>query len=221
MVNGFNGYDGTARFSGKNGYRKGRQKGIESYMSSPNFTAKVEYYGIRGLNIGLSTYLGKSQSTLYDGLDKNNQTAIAQADSSVVGISMIGIDARYNFKGFQMRGQFYYASNSNTDQYNAFTGSDLGSSMIGYYVEAGYNVFRPFPQIKSELTPFIRYEAYNTQNSMADGLISNPSFDNNNITLGLGWKITPQVVVKSDIQFFNSADKSSQKIFNAGVGLMF
>ena len=221
VVNGFNGYDGSAHFSGKNGLRKGRQKGAESYISSPNFTGKVEYYGIRGLNLGLSGYFGKSQSTLFNNLDKNDNQAIATADSSVIGINMLGVDARYNFKGLQMRGQLYYSSFNNTDQYNQFTGSDMGSSMIGYYIEAGYNVFRPFNKIKSELIPFIRYEAYNTQNSMAGNLHSNPSYDNSNITIGMGWKITPQVVIKSDLQFYNSADKSSIKMFNAGVGVMF
>ena len=43
IVNGFNGYDGTPRLSGSNGLRKGRQKGAESFMSSPNFTGRVDY----------------------------------------------------------------------------------------------------------------------------------------------------------------------------------
>jgi hypothetical protein len=38
LVNGFNGYDGTANLKGSNGLRSGRQKGAESYMSSPNFS---------------------------------------------------------------------------------------------------------------------------------------------------------------------------------------
>ncbi|MDO9615560.1 MAG: hypothetical protein Q7J86_13675, partial [Bacteroidota bacterium] len=68
LVNGFNGYDGAAKLNGNNGLRSGRQKGASSYISSPNFTAKVEYYGIRGLNIGLSGYLGDTQSKLYNGI---------------------------------------------------------------------------------------------------------------------------------------------------------
>ncbi len=48
--------------------------------------------------------------------------------------------------------------------------NDLGSSMFGYYVEAGYNVFRLLKNVKTELIPFVRYEAYNTQNSVEEGM---------------------------------------------------
>ncbi len=148
VMNGFNGYDGTGKLSGKDGLRKGRQKGAESFISSPNFSGKMEYYGMRGLNIGLSGYFGKTQSTLYDGISKNDDIALAVADSSVVGVSMLGLDTRYAIKGLQLRAQFYYSKLSNSAQYNVFTAkadgtlNDVGSSMIGYYAELGYNVLR-------------------------------------------------------------------------------
>jgi len=94
LVNGFNSYDGSAKLNGASAFRSGRQKGAESYISSPNFTSKIEYYGINKLNFGFSTYLGKTQSTLYDGIQKNDNPSIATADSSVVSIGMIGLDAR-------------------------------------------------------------------------------------------------------------------------------
>ncbi|ALO15323.1 hypothetical protein L21SP5_01680 [Salinivirga cyanobacteriivorans] len=163
IMNGFNGFDGEGQFGGSSGLRGGRQKAIESYISSPNFTGKVEYYGIRGLNIGLSGYFGRSQSQLYDGIEKDNSDAEAIADSSSVGISMIGLDARYQYHGFEMRGQYYYAAISNPDQYNAFTAAadgtpnDLGSEMSGFYAEAGYNVLRLFSNTNKKLVPFVRY----------------------------------------------------------------
>ena len=42
VLNGFNGYDGAAKVNGKDGFRKGRQKGAESYISSPNLAGKIE-----------------------------------------------------------------------------------------------------------------------------------------------------------------------------------
>jgi hypothetical protein len=103
VTNGFNGYDGEAKLNGNNGLRSGRQKGAESFISSPNFAGKIEYYGIKGLNVGFSGYFGKTQSTLYDGIDKNDDAAIAIADSSVVGVAMFGVDARYNVGGLQLQ----------------------------------------------------------------------------------------------------------------------
>ncbi|MCU4177422.1 hypothetical protein [Carboxylicivirga sp. N1Y90] len=222
IFGGFNGYDDGANFSGKNGLRKGRQKGAEAYVSSPNFAGKVEYYGIRGLNVGLSGYFGKSSSTLYDGLEKSNEAGLAAADSSVVGMSMIGVDARYTYGGLHLRGQYYLNSLSNTTQYNEFTGSDLGSSMIGYYVEAGYDVFKHLDNVKTGLIPFVRYEAYDTHNKVDGMLAKNDAYDVKAITTGLTLKLTQNAVLKADMQFVKSADADEySKTINAGFGIMF
>ncbi len=227
LMNGFNGYNGAAKLNGSKGLRSGRQKGAESYISSPNFAGKVEYFGVRGLNIGLSAYLGKTQSTLYDGMDKDDNAAIASADSSVVGISMFGLDARYSLKGLQLRGQMYYSSLSNSDEYNEFTAAtngslnDLGSAMIGYYVEAGYNVLRTVNTDK-QLVPFVRYEFLNTHSSVENNISKNPSYEKTAITTGLTLALTKGAVVKTDIQFLkNAATDKYAKTFNAGIGVMF
>ena len=228
LMNGFNGYNGSAKLNGSKGLRSGRQKGAESYISSsPNFAGKVEYFGFRGLNIGLSAYLGKTQSTLYDGMDKDDNAAIASADSSVVGISMFGLDARYSLKGLQLRGQLYYSSLSNSDEYNEFTAAtngslnDLGSAMIGYYVEAGYNVLRTVNTDK-QLVPFVRYEFLNTHSSVENNISKNPSYEKTAITTGLTLALTKGAVVKTDIQFLkNAATDKYAKTFNAGIGVMF
>lgn len=227
VMNGFNGYDGSANFNGKNGLRSGRQKGAESYISSPNFTAKVEYYGIRGLNIGLSGYFGDTQSTLYDGIDKDDNASVAMADSSVVGVSMLGIDARYNLKGLQLRGQFYYSSLSNSAQYNTFSAdtdgtlNDLGSSMVGYYAEVGYNVFRSL-KTEKQLVPFLRYEFLNTHNSVENNISKNVGYEKTAITTGLTLKLTKGTVAKADMQFVKSGrDDDYAKTLNLGIGVMF
>ena len=228
VVNGFNGYDGTAKLSGKSGLRNGRQKGAESYTSAPNFTGKVEYYGINGLNLGLSGYFGNTQSKLYNGIAKNDNAALAKADSSVVGVSMVGVDARYSRKGLQLRGQFYQVEISNADQYNRFTATkggplnDLGSAMTGYYIEAGYNVFRPFEGLKSELLPFIRLEGYDTHAKVPANITRNKSYKNSVITTGLTFKLAQGAVLKADLQFVKSdAATSYTKVFSTGLGIMF
>lgn len=222
LVNGFNGYDGSAKLSGANGFRSGRQKGAESYISSPNLSGKIEYYGIKGLNIGLSGYFGNTQSTLYNKLDKNNETAVSQADSSVVGINMIGADARYTMGNWQFRGQLYYAGISNSANYNQFTSSDLGSSMNGYYVEAAYDLLGSNQKVEAGLIPFIRYEAYNTQASMEGNLQASKTNEVQAITTGITWRMTQGAVFKTDLQFVKpaSAEKYTTT-FNAGFGIMF
>ena len=228
LVNGFNGYDGTAKLNGNAGLRSGRQKGASSYISSPNFTAKVEYYGIRGLNVGISGYFGDTQSKLYNGIGKDNEAALAKADSSVVGISMIGLDARYNLKGLQLRGQFYQVGLSNADQYNQFTGkkggplNDLGSSMTGYYVEAGYNVLRSFEKVKTELVPFVRLEGYDMHAKVPTNITRKEAYKNSVVTAGLTLKLAQGAVLKTDMQWVNpDGTASTTKVFSAGLGVMF
>ncbi|WP_107822410.1 hypothetical protein [Mangrovibacterium marinum] len=220
VVNGFKSYDGGGIIKGSNGFRSGRQKGAESFMSSPNLTAKVDYYGVPGLKLGLSGYFGDTQSELYDGLDKDDQTAEAKADSSVVGISMLGADASYSVKGLVMKGQLYYASVSNTGQYNVFTGKDLGSAMLGYYVEAGYDLLSA-KSSNQKLVPFVRYEKYNTHQK-TDGVAKNLAYDRTDITAGIGWWLTAGAVLKADLQWMsNEASATKTKQLNLGIGIAF
>lgn len=227
MVNGPSGYDGTAGlFNGNNGVREGRQKGSKSYISTPNFSGKVEFYGVKGLNIGLSGYVGKSQSKLYDKSAVDNTVLKLKADSSVIGISMVGLDARYNLKGFEMRGQLYYSAFSNTEQYNVFTQkagklNDFGSAMMGYYIEAGYNVLRPFSQTSLELIPFVRYQDYNTHFAVS-GITAQDKYKGSVVTTGLTLKLAKGAVLKADVDFAKTqADAKATTTFNAGLGVMF
>ena len=224
VMNGPLSYDnGEALFGGKSGMRSGRQKGAKSTFSgSPNLSMKVSYYGFRGLSLGLSGYFGESQSTLYNGLDENNINLVAEADSSVVGISMIGFDARYRIGGFQARGVFNITQFSNTEQYNSFTGSDLGSEMLGYYAEAGYNIFAPSKKIQDELIVFSRYEVYNThQNTTSESAI-NSAYNRTDVTVGLHYKPSPNTSFKADYQIFNNDEDSNGKHqLNFGVGVWF
>jgi hypothetical protein len=225
VVNGFkSATPGTtkAAFSGSNGLRKGRQKGIESFISAPNFSTKVDFYGIRGLKIGASAYMGKSQTDQYDGIKTNDETANRSADSSVVDIQMFGLDARFRRKGLQLKGQFNIANLGNTDQYNGFYGSDVGSQLLGYLAEVGFNVLRKNPS-KGQLVPFVRYEVYNTHQKVAPNMSIVKSYNRNDLTFGLGWKITAGSVIKADYQIMNSEDpnQEAQKQLNLGFGVWF
>jgi len=222
LVNGFKSFDGDAYLSGANGFRKGRQKGAESFMSSPNLTFKVNYFGITGLQVGFSMYTGDTQSTLYHGLEKSDNPGLVSADSSVVGLSMVGADARYLLGGLQLRAQFNYGWISNSSAYNEFTGSELGSAIAGWYGEVAYNVFHKLEQFESELIPFLRYEQFNTHASVEGETSLNSALNRTDLTIGLGWKMVPGAMLKIDYQIFNNkASSNSRQQVNAGVAVWF
>ena len=208
LVNGFNGYDGEGVFSGNKGLRSGRQKGVESYMTAPDFASRFSYVGIPNLNLGLSTYFGESESTAYNGLDLSDENAVASADSTIIGINMMGIDGRYQKGALQLRGQYIVADLSNTNQYNTFTGEDLGSKMLGYYAEAGYNLLSE-KETNNELIAFARYENYNTHKEVEEGGISiNSNYDRKDVIIGLGLKLAKGAMFKIDYQIQSNGNSN-------------
>jgi hypothetical protein len=196
---------------GSNGLRNGRQKGIESTVNSPTFSAKVDYYGISGLRLGLATYIGNTQAT-------NEIEDLAGAN---IGISMVGLDARYVYGRFTARGQFVYAGLSDTDSYNALTGNDLGSALQGWYLEGAYNLLGS--ERNQRLFAFARYEKYNTHASTAGSLPINSSYDRTDLTTGLSYHIAPGVVLKADYQFKGNALEGAvvRNQLNFGIGVWF
>ena len=222
VVNGFNGFDKDGGvFSGKSGLRSGRQKGAKSYITYPDFAGRVSYYGHLGLNLGFSAYLGDSESKKYDGLDLADESAVASADSTIIGIQMIGVDARYTEGPLQLRGQYIIANLSNTDQYNSITEKDLGSKLTGYYAEAGYNLLDGKSDTE-ELIAFARYENYNTHVEVAEGYSINDAYNKTELTIGLGFKLAKGAMFKADYQIISDAsseDKRGQ--FNFGTAIWF
>lgn len=218
VFNGFkstqaNGSGGLSGFlKGSNGLRGGRQKGIQSTVSSPTLSTKLDYYGIPGLRLGLSGYFGKTQAT-----DDIEDTAGAN-----IGISMLGLDARYAYRKFTARGQFIHAALSDTEAYNIATNQDLGSALQGWYVEGAYNLLPT--NNNQKLFAFARYENYNTHADTDGILLQNEAYDKTDLTTGLTYHIAPGVVVKGDYQFRKNALDGSDGVknrLNFGIGVWF
>ncbi|MEL0225798.1 MAG: hypothetical protein VW912_03900 [Flavobacteriaceae bacterium] len=211
LFNGFISHDGEAgKLKGSNGLRGGRQKGAESMVDQFNLSAKLDYYGIPNLRIGLSAYQGRTQA------DDNVNDVLG----SDIGVSMIGLDARYKWMNFSARGQYVHANLSDTQAYNTFTGRDLGSQLEGYYVEAAYNIL-PITN-KQRLDAFVRFEQYDTHKSVAGNLAKNLAYYREEWTTGLSYHMSIGTVFKVDYQSKSTGVANSQYgQFNVGVGVWF
>lgn len=196
---------------GSDGLRGGRQKGIKSTIDSPTLSTKLDYYGIPGLRFGLSTYFGKTQAA----------DDIENIEGANIGISMVGLDARYAYNRFTARGQFIYASLTDTEAYNTLTGADLGSALQGWYIEGAFNVL-PI-QNEQKLFAFARYETYDTHANTAGSLADNEAYERTDITTGLTYHIAPGVVLKADYQFRSTAATANDidDRLNFGIGVWF
>ncbi len=196
---------------GSSGLRGGRQKGIQSTVDSPTLSAKLDYYGLPGLRLGLSGYFGKTQAA----------DEVEELDGANIGISMVGLDARFAMQKITARGQFVYTSLSGTEAYNSLTDNNLGSVLMGYYGEVGYNLLPIAAEQK--LFTFIRYENYDTHASTTGNTLEDEAYHRTDITAGLSYHIAPGVVVKGDYQFRdNNADNGGvENRLNFGLGVWF
>jgi len=212
VFNGFASVNNGKVLGGSNGLRNGRQKGAESIINTPNFSAKIDYYGISGLRLGLAGYFGRTQA----------EDDVQDIDGADLGITMVGLDARYIHKRFSARGQFIQAILTDTEAYNILYETDLGSELKGWYAEAAYNLL-PLSK-EQKLDAFLRYEQYDTHAATQDANIArNLAYNRNEWTLGLSYHVADGAVVKADYQFFDNAleNNKTKGQLNLGFGVWF
>jgi hypothetical protein len=215
LVNGFNGFNGSAKLSGS-GIRGGRQKGAEATFRTPSLTGKVTYYGLNGLRLGVSGFFGNTESSLYDGLDRNDNAAVAMADSSSVGLSMFAVNAHYNIGNLYLTAVGNITNVARTEAYNEFTGSNVGSQIMGWYGEAAYRISLKAGQEYPKLIPFVRYSEYNTHAAVDRSIDKDYGYSRKVTTGGIGLQTTPGTIFKIDYQYLEKGKENMVSTGNSG-----
>jgi Phosphate-selective porin O and P len=178
------------------------------------FYGALNYRGIPGLAVGASIISGNT--------GQNGVT-----DAALKGVSgrmtLWDIHAQYRLGGLELRGLYARGTLGDADKITAAAIARSGnssqvapSSFWGYYAEAGYHF--SFGD-EMQLSPFVRYERYNTQASVPSGFSADKKNNERVTTLGLNFKLHPQVVFKADYQDFKEDPKKDR--FNLGMGYMF
>lgn len=217
LFNGFASVSSSGKhLGGKNGLRNGRQKGAESNFVYPNFSAKVDYYGVQGLRLGLAGYFGRTQPEEED----------KDLNGADVGIAMVGLDARYRLGRFAARGELISISIADSEAYNdlyhvADPENNLGSQMYGWNLEASFDLLKL--ERKQQLWAFARYESYDTNSEMEGDVARNLSYERDEWTFGLSYLVAHGAVVKADYQIKNNAVAGIEpdNQFNVGIGVSF
>ena len=71
---------------------------------------------------------------------------------------------------------------------------------------------------KSDAVAFVRYDNYDTQYKMPDGVAANPAGDRYDWTFGLTFYPVPNLAVKADYQILESAAATDpDDLFNIGI----
>lgn len=196
------------------GIREMRTELREAAAHDFAFYGALNYRGIPGLAVGASVFTGNT--------GQNGVT-----DSALKGVNgrllLWDVHAQYRVGGLELRALYARGTLGDADKITAAAIARSGdssqiapSSFWGYYTEAGYHF--AFGD-EMELSPFVRYERYNTQASVPSGFSADAKNNERVTTFGVNFKLHPQVVFKADFQDFQKDPKKDR--FNLGMGYMF
>jgi hypothetical protein len=183
----------------------------------------LNYRGIPGLTLGGGVFSGNT----------GQGNAAFKADNSQPDLSGINarmtlwdLHARWQQGGWDLQAIYAKGKIADADRidqallnFNSATSSDrafVPAEFYGWLVQGAYVVWQ---HDDMSITPFARYEKFNTQSKMPAGFASDPTNADRVTTVGLSFKPMPQVVFKADYQKFK--DNPGNDRFNLGLGYMF
>lgn len=210
IVNGFQGED----FSGT-GLRGGRQKGSEALAEDLAYVGRLDWNARPGLLLGGSLYRGDSGQDL----DADLTTTIYEAH------------ADWTWRGLELRALGVWAEVDDVAELNAFKAErdgielaevdSVGEELSGWYIQLGYNVMNEFETGTHALTPYVRWETYDTQDKLPAGAAASPDNNSDLLVLGVNYKPLEQIVFKGEWQRFENGEHDETVQVNLAMGYVF
>lgn len=189
------------------GLRGGRQKGNQARAEDWAWVGRLDFTGAPGLLVGASAYVGDSGQEL-------------NAD---VGTEIIEGHLEWKWRGLEFRALGVQASLDDVADLNralGFTGTQsVGEKLQGYYLQLGYDVLAG--RGERSLTPYARWETYNTQDEVPAGFRANRATDVESLTLGVAFQPLDQIILKVDHQDYDNAAGTGVDQFNVLLGWIF
>jgi hypothetical protein len=202
----------AAGFTAASGIRGGRQEGKEASFANPSVTGRLEW-ARPGLRLGGSFWYGGSA----------NQDSLLGTGAFDNAVALVSADARYDVGPFMFRGVVAHISVADADAIDAVYATQVGSRIAGGYIEAAYNVLSALaPASAQRLNAFLRYENFDTQADVPDGIVRDETLARRITTFGLAYKPVYNVVFKGDYQLQrNKAGTGEGELLSLGVGYQF
>jgi hypothetical protein len=202
IVDGLRGAGFTAA-----GVRGGRQKGNQAKAEDFAWVGRLDFTGAPGLLVGASAYVGDS----------------GQDVGADVGTEIVEGHLEWKWRGLEFRALGVQASLDEVAELNralGLTGNrSVGEKLQGYYLQLGYDVLAG--RGERSLTPYARWETYNTQDEVPVGFAANPANDVESLTLGVAIQPIDQLILKVDHQNYDNAAGTGVDQFNVLLGWIF
>ena len=133
------------------------------------------------------------------------------------------VHAKYSVAGWDFQALYARGTLGDADRVNLVTSAAATPfaaprSLMGWYGQAAYHVYR---KGDLDIAPFARIERFEIrqQEDAALGVFQDPNNLERVRTFGVNFRVHPQVVIKTDVQRY-STDRSKDR-FNVGLGYMF
>jgi hypothetical protein len=197
----------AAGFTADEGIREGRQEGAESKAEDFAFTARLDWKPAPGLLVG---------GALFTGGAAQGDPALADA-----GVTLYDAHAEWNARGLHLRGVYARSTLDDAQAVSLANGETIGSRAEGWYAEAAFNVLSRARRADQELSPFVRYEAFDTQAEVSPGAVRDPANDRTVRTYGLTYRPILNVAIKVDYQDFGNRAGTGVDQLNFALGYLF
>lgn len=220
-----NGLDSTG-FSSRHWIVPGHQLRFETVNAeAPAFVGRLDYAFHENATVGISGYFGDTAA--------NRPKPDVDFDSHVGIVSLHGF---YEVNAVKVRGLFLWGTLENADKLSKVNRTlsnnlnvkrtPIGSSALGWYVEAGYDVLSFFRTVEASshvLDLFARYDFYDTMASVEGIIFDNPRWERTAWTFGINYHVHPQLVFKShySLRRLATKDKNRENTFALGFGFQY
>lgn len=173
-------------FSAKGGIRGGRQSGSKSKAEDLAITARIDWSPKPGFLLGASAFTGGTAQG-FAGLDEARLT-------------VWDAHAEWAWRGLRLRGLYAKSILSEADAVSLATGEVIGERQQGWYGEIAWNLLAPWRGTDQDLSPFFRYEEFNTQEEVPTSLTADPENDRRVRSYGVTYRPIPNVALKLEFQ---------------------
>ena len=203
----------TDGFTALKGIRGGRTEGTKSSIEDLAWASRIDVTPVQGVKVGAALYIAQA--------DQGDLTAS-------VPVTLWEAHATAEWRGASLKALYAESRIGNADALNAAQGftdaakDSVGSRSFGGYAEAAFDILSVVKNSKGQaLSPFFRYERYDTQAKTPGAYSKNPANSRVEYTLGVTYKPIPQVAVKLDQQWKRDQARTGVNQWNFGLAYIF
>ena len=209
-VNGLNSEGYSAE-----GIREGSQEGSEATAENWAVTGRLDWAPVSGAFLGAAFFSGDS--------DQGRTTPSGEPFSGRT--TLFDVHADWKWRGLWLRGLYVRTTVADADAINEANGlrgqDSVGRRQWGWYLQGGFDVLSLAAGARASLTPFARYERYDTQAKVPAGYARNSENDVKLLTAGVVFKPIDPIAIKVDWQQRRNAASTGVNQWNVGLGYLF